>query len=162
MTRVALLVPANYQQIIDKYQTAARTLGVSLHPVEVRSREEFEQAFDRIADAHLEGIMMSPTRLIFQSRTLLARLALMRRLPLMAGNRTYTEAGALMSYGPDTPATFRHAAVYLDKFLRGKKPADLPVEQPTKVELVVNLKTAETLGITLPQSILFRVDEVIE
>jgi len=97
-----------------------------------------------------------------QSRTLIARLALKRRLPLMVGTRVYLEAGALMSYGPDTPAIFRHAALYVDKILKGKKPADLPVEQPTKLELVVNLKTAKELGITFPQSIMVQAEEVIE
>jgi len=162
MTRVALLVRANDQQNIDQYQTAASALGLSIQPVEVRSREEFEQAFDRIADARLEYIMMPPNRLMGQSRKLLARLALMHRLPLMVGTRVYLEAGALMSYGPDTPGIFRHAAVYVDKILKGKKPADLPVEQPTKLELVVNLKTAKELGITFPPFIMVQADEVIE
>jgi putative ABC transport system substrate-binding protein len=160
MTRVALLIRGHDQETIDEYQTAASALGI--HPVEVRSREEFERAFDRIADARLEGIMMPPAGLLGQNRALLARLALMRRLPLMVDTRAYMEPGALMSYGPDTPAMFRYLAVYVDKILKGKKPADLPVEQPTKLELVVNLKTAEALGITLPQSILIRADEVIE
>jgi putative ABC transport system substrate-binding protein len=160
MTRVALLVKANDQQSIDQYQSAASALGQSIHPVEVRSREEFEPAFDRIADARLEGIMMPPAGLLDQSRTLLARLALMRRHPLMVGTRAYMEPGALMSYGPDTPEIFRHMAVYVDKILKGKKPADLPVELPTKFRLIVNLKTAETLGLIFPQSIL--ADEVIE
>jgi putative tryptophan/tyrosine transport system substrate-binding protein len=127
--------------------------------VEVR-REEFERAFDRIADARMEGIMMEPTGLLGQNRTLLARLALMRRLPLMVGTRAYMEPGALMSYGPDQPALFRHMAVYIDKILKGKKPADLPVEQPTKLELVVNLKTAKELGITFPPSIMVQAEEV--
>jgi putative ABC transport system substrate-binding protein len=162
MTRVALLVRANDQQTIDEYQTAASTLGLSIHPVVVRSREEVEPAFDRIADARLEGIVMPPGGLAQKYRTLFARLALMHRLPLMGGRRFYTEDGALMSYGPDVPATFRRAAVYVDKILNGKKPADLPVEQPTKVELTVNLKTAESLGITLPPILLERADEVIE
>jgi putative ABC transport system substrate-binding protein len=162
MTRVALLVRAGNQQDIDQYQTAASALGLSIHPVEVRSREEFEQAFDTIADARLEGIMMPAARLLGKNRTLLGRLALMRRLPLMVETRAYMKPGALMSYGPDTPAMSRYAAVYIDKILKGKKPADLPVEQPTNLELLVNLKTAETLGITFPQSILFRADEVIE
>jgi putative ABC transport system substrate-binding protein len=161
MTRVAVLAKAN-DSAIAEYQTAASALGLSLHPVEVRSREEFERAFDRIADEHLEGIMAGPYALLAQGRAPLARLALMRRLPFMGFNRRFAEAGALMSYGPDTPAIFRHMAVYVDKILKGKKPADLPVEQPTKYELIVNLKTAETLGITLPQSILFGADEVIE
>jgi putative ABC transport system substrate-binding protein len=162
MTRVALLVRANDQQNIDQYQTAASALGLSIQPVEVRSREEFEQAFDRIADARLEGIMMPPSGFISQNRTLFARLALMRRLPLMGGHRAYVEAGALMSYGPDIRATYRRAAVYVDKILKGEKPADLPVEQPTKVELVVNLKTAKELGITVPQILLAGANEVIE
>jgi putative ABC transport system substrate-binding protein len=140
MTRVALLVPANSP----------------------KSREEFEGAFDSIADARLEGIMMPPARLMYQSRALLARLALMHRLPLMVGHRVYLEAGALMSYGPDVLGIFRHAALYVDRIIKGKKPADLPVELPTKLELIVNLKIAEALGLTFPQSILFRADEVME
>jgi putative ABC transport system substrate-binding protein len=111
MTRVALLVPADYRQTIDEYQTAASALGLSIQPVKVRSREEFEQAFDRIADARLEGIMMPAAGLLTQSRTLIARLALMRRLPLMVGHRVYMEPGALMSYGLDVPGIFRHAAI---------------------------------------------------
>jgi putative ABC transport system substrate-binding protein len=162
MTRVALLVRADNQQTIDEYQTAASALGLSIQPVKVRSREEFEQAFDRIADARLEYIMMPPQRVLGPNRTLLARMALMRRLPLMVGTRAYMEPGALMSYGPDVPGTFRHAAVYVDKILKGKKPADLPVEQPTKLELLVNLKIAETLGITFPPSIMVQAEEMIE
>jgi putative ABC transport system substrate-binding protein len=162
VTRAALLVKADWQQTIDQYQTAARALGLSIHPVKVRSREEFEGAFDRIADARLEGIVMPQSGLMTQSRTLIARLALMHRLPLMAGHRVYMEAGAVMSYGPDQPGIFRHAAVYVDKILKGKKPADLPVEQPTKLELVVNLNTAKKLGITFPQSIMVQAEEVIE
>jgi putative ABC transport system substrate-binding protein len=161
MTRVALLVEAD-QQTIDLYQTAASALGLSIHPVVVRSREEFERAFDRIADEHLEGIMAGPYALLAQGRTPLAQLAMMHRLPFMGFNRRFAHTGALMSYGADKPAMFRRAAVYVDKILKGKKPADLPIEEPTKVELLVNLKTAETLGITIPQSILFRADELIE
>jgi putative ABC transport system substrate-binding protein len=128
----------------------------------VRSREEFEQAFDRIADARLEGIIMPPSGLMGQSRTLIARLALMHRLPLMVGTRVYMEAGALMSYGPDTPGIFRRPAVYVDKILKGEKPADIPVEEPTIFELVINLKTAKTLGLTVPQILLAGADKVIE
>jgi putative ABC transport system substrate-binding protein len=162
MTRVALLVEANSPKTIDRYQTAASALGISIHPLEVHSREEFERAFDRIADARLEGIMMPPQGLMGQSRALIARWALMRRLPLMVGTRVYMEPGALMSYGPDNAASFRYAAVYIDKILKGKKPADLPIEQPTKLELVVNLKTAKELGITFPPSIMVQAEEVIE
>ena len=162
MTRVALLVRADNQQDIDDYQAAASALGLSIQPVKVRSRDEIEQAFDRIADARLEGIMMPPQRVLGPNRALIARLALMRRLPLMVGTRAYLEPGALMSYGPDTPAILRHAAIYIDKILKGKKPADLPIEQPTKIELVVNLKTAKELGITFPPSIMVQAEEVIE
>jgi putative tryptophan/tyrosine transport system substrate-binding protein len=165
MTRVALLVDANdpdanNQQTIDAHQTAASALGLSIHPVEVRSREEFERAFDRIADEHLEGIMAGPYSLLGQGRALLARLAMMHRLPFMGFNRRFAQAGALMSYGPDAPAIFRRAAVYVDKILKGKKPADLPVEQPMKFELLVNLKTAKELGITFPPSIMVQAEEV--
>jgi putative ABC transport system substrate-binding protein len=159
MTRVALLVRADNQQDIDDYQAAASALGLSIQPVKVRSREEIEQAFDRIADARLEGIMMPPQRVLGPNRALIARLALMRRLPLMVGNRVYMEPGALMSYGPATAAIWRHMAVYVDKILKGKKPADLPVEQLTKLELVVNLRTAKELGITFPPSIMVQADE---
>jgi putative ABC transport system substrate-binding protein len=162
MTRVALLVRADWLQTIDHYQTAGSALGLSVQPVKVRSREEFEQAFDRIDDARVEGIVMPPTGLMGQSRTLIARLALMRRLPLMVGTRVYMEPGALMSYGPDTPAIFPRAAVYVDKILKGEKPADLPVEEPMKLELLINLKTAKALGITVPQILLAGADEVIE
>jgi putative ABC transport system substrate-binding protein len=162
MTRVALLIPAHAQDDIDLYQTAASALGVSIQPVKVRSREEFEQAFDKIADARLDGIMMPPNRLVAASRTLIARLALMHRLPLMVGHRAYMEPGALMSYGADVPGMIRYMAVYVDKILKGKKPADLPIEQPTKLELIVNLKTAETLGITIPPSLMVQADELIE
>ena len=106
--------------------------------------------------------MMPPQRVLGPNRALLARLALMRRLPLMVGTRAYMEPGALMSYGPDTPAIYRYMAVYVDKILKGKKPADLPVEQPTKVELLVNLKIAETLGITFPPSIMVQAEELID
>jgi putative tryptophan/tyrosine transport system substrate-binding protein len=166
MTRVALLVNANDQQAmhrhIDETQTAASALGLSVHPVEVRSLEEFERAFDRIADARLEGIAVTANALLWQGRTLPAQLALVRRLPLMGVSRAFMEPGALMTYGPDLPAIFRRAAVYVDKILKGEKPANLPVEQPTKFELIVNLKTANALGITIPPSIMVRADEVIE
>jgi putative ABC transport system substrate-binding protein len=162
ITRVALLVEEDDEQEIVRNQTAASALGLSILPYMVHSSEEFERAFNTIADARSEGIVMPPSKLGFQSRALVARWALMRRLPLMVGRRTYMDVGALMSYGPDTPAIYHHAAVHVDKILKGKKPADLPVELPMKYELVVNPKTAETLGITIPQSILFRADEVIE
>jgi putative tryptophan/tyrosine transport system substrate-binding protein len=100
--------------------------------------------------------------LLWQGRTLLAQLALVRRLPLMGVSRAFMEPGALMTYGPDLPAIFRRAAVYVDKILKGEKPANLPVEQPTKFELIVNLETANALGITIPPSIMVRADEVIE
>jgi putative ABC transport system substrate-binding protein len=106
--------------------------------------------------------MMPPNELMGQNRKLLARLALTHRLPLMVGHRVYLEPGALMSYGPDYPGLFRHLATYVDKILKGKKPADLPVEQPTKFELLVNLKIAETLGITFPPSIMVQAEELID
>jgi putative tryptophan/tyrosine transport system substrate-binding protein len=132
MTRVALLVKATNQGYIDEYQTAASALGISIHPVKVSFREEFEGAFDRIAEARLEGIMMPPQGLMGQSRALIARLALMHRLPLMVGTRAYMEPGALMSYGADTPAIFRHAAVYVDKILKGRDRPTCPSNSPRR------------------------------
>ena len=105
---------------------------------------------------------MGQSALFFTQRTRLAELALASRLPTMAGDPGYAEAGGLMHYGPDILDSFRRVAVYVDKLLKGTQPAELPVEQPTKFELVINLKTAQALGITMPPSLLILADEVIK
>jgi putative ABC transport system substrate-binding protein len=166
MTRVALLANANDQQamhrFMDETKTAATALGLDVQPVEVRSLGDFEQAFDKMVDSRLEGIVVYPDGLVYQGRTLMAQYARTRHLPLMVFSRESLVAGALMSYGPDYQNIFRRAAVYVDKILKGEKPADLPVELPTKFQFFINLKTAKALGIDVPPSLLTRADEVIE
>jgi putative tryptophan/tyrosine transport system substrate-binding protein len=166
IARVALVVNANDQQTKDRVVAenvgAARALGLELQPVEVRSVQDFGQAFDRIVDSGSEGIVVYPDGLTYQGRALLAQYARERRLPLVVFSRESLDAGALMSYGPDYKDIFRRAAFYVDKILKGEKPADLPVELPTKFELFVNLKTAKSLGIELPPTLVTRADDVIE
>jgi putative tryptophan/tyrosine transport system substrate-binding protein len=166
MTRVALLVNANNQQVTQRYieetKTAATALGLDVQPVEVRSLGDFEQAFDKVVEGRLEGVAVPADPLFYQGRTLMAQSARTRRIPLMVYSRQTLEAGALMSYGPDQRKIFRRAAVYVDKILKGEKPADLPVELPTKFEFLINNKTAKAIGLTISESILLRADEVIE
>jgi len=166
MTRVALLVNANNPQTtkryIDETQTAATGLGLDVRAVEVRALTDFDQVFDRIVDGRLEGVAVPADPLFYQGRSLMAQAAITRRLPLMAYSRETLEAGALMSYGTDQRRIFRRAAVYVDKILKGEKAADLPVEQPTKFEFLINNRTAKAIGYTISESLLLRADEVIE
>jgi putative ABC transport system substrate-binding protein len=165
-SRVALLVngndPQGMRRYVDESQTAAGALGVSIYPVEVRSLQEFGQAFDKILAERLEAVVVPADGLFYQGRVLLAQSALERRLPLIVYSRETLEAGALMSYGADQRAIFRRSATYVDKILKGERPADLPVEQPTKFETLINLKTSKALGLAIPEMILVRADEVIE
>jgi len=143
-------------------KTAAPTLRVSLQSLEVRDANEFEGAFDSITRTGANGlIVLSDTFATFH-RARLADLAAKHGLPTVYGHRQYIEAGGLISYGPSLTDNYRHAANYVDKILRGAKPADLPVEQPTKFELVINLKTAKALGLDVPPQLLARADEAIE
>jgi putative ABC transport system substrate-binding protein len=166
MTRVALLVNANNHEMttryIDETKAAATAMGLDVRPVEVGSLADLNDAFDKIVTGRLEGVTVPAEPLFYQGRSLVAQAANMRRLPLMVHSRELLEAGALMSYGPDQRRIFRRAAVYVDKILKGEKPADLPVEQPTKFELLINNKTARAIGFTIPESLLLRADEVIE
>jgi putative ABC transport system substrate-binding protein len=166
MTRVALLVNANDNQGIVLYlgetRRAATALGLDVQPVEVRSIADFEQACDKIVEGHFDGIVVGPDGLFFQGRSAIAQSALKRRLPLMMFSRETLQAGALMSYGPDVRAIFRRTAFYIDKIVKGEKPRDLPVEQPTKFDFLINLATAKALGVELDPLLLARADEVIE
>jgi putative ABC transport system substrate-binding protein len=166
IARVALVANANDQQTLDRVveenRAAAAALGLEIQPMEVRSLQDFEQAFNKIVDNRLEGVVVYPDGLTYQGRALLAQYARERRLPLVVFSRETVAAGALMSYGPDYQNIFRRAAFYVDKILKGEKPADLPVELPTKFELFVNLKTARSLGVELSPTLLARADEVIE
>jgi putative ABC transport system substrate-binding protein len=141
---------------------AARVLGLQLHVVELRRAEELDTAFTAMIRAGADAlIVLSDPALIGLMRGRIADLAATHRLPAMYNWRDYVAAGGLMSYGPSLPDIHRHAATYVDKILKGAKPADLPVEQPTTFELVINLKTAEALGLTIPPTLLFQADEVI-
>ena len=141
-------------------EEAARALGLQLKPAAVRAPEDFEAAFKAVSGAH--GLLNIDTPLFTTYRTQLVELAARNRLPAIWSNGIIVEAGGLMSYGTYIPALFRRAATYVDKVFKGARPGDLPVEQPTKFELVINLKTAKALGLTIPQSLLQRADQVIE
>jgi len=165
-SRLALLVNANdqrgMQRYIDETQTAATSLGVTVQAVEVRSLPDFEHAFEQVTNSGLEGVVLPADGLFYQGRFRLAELAVGRRIPLVAYSRETLEAGALMSYGSDQRAIFRRAGAYVDRILKGERAADLPVEQPTRFELLINLKTAKALGVILSPTLLARADEVIE
>ena len=141
---------------------AAASLGVELKVVGARAPEEFESAFRAMSETRPQALFVLADGMFFAHRTRLADLALMHRLPTMLATKEYVAAGGLMSYGADYPDLYRRAGIYVDKILRGAKPADLPVEQPTKFELVINLKTAKALGLTIPPSVLGRADQIIE
>jgi putative tryptophan/tyrosine transport system substrate-binding protein len=142
-------------------RAAARTLGFEEHLLELRRPEDIEPAIESVK-GHADALYVVTDPLVNTHRTRINTLALGARLPTIHGERGYVEAGGLVSYGPNVPDLFRRAADYADKILRGSKPDDLPVEQPTRFDLVVNLKTAKALGLTIPPSLLARADQVIE
>jgi putative ABC transport system substrate-binding protein len=141
---------------------AARTLGLQLQSVELSRAEDLERALSAVTNQRAQGLVVLPSPVTNPSRIQIATFAQRNRLPTIYGPSWFVEAGGLMSYGTNTAERWRRAATYVDKILKGAKPADLPVEQPTKFELVVNLKTAKALGVTIPQSVLVRADLVIE
>ena len=162
--RVAILSnPTNayHQLAIRELDGAARSLGVQLQLLEARGPNEFDGAFAAMAKESVGALLVLSDAMLNSHATRLADLAARGRLPAVYGVRESVEAGGLMSYGPSFLDSFRRAATYVDKILKGAKPGDLPVEQPTKFELVINLKTAKSLGLTIPQSVLVRADEVI-
>jgi putative ABC transport system substrate-binding protein len=143
-------------------ENAARSLGMQLHALEVRRAEELERAFAAATSAGVGALIVWRNFLIDTHRTRILQLATQRRLPVMAELREYVDDGGLMFYGPSLPHLYRRAATYVDKILQGTAPADLPMEQPTKFELVLNRKTAQALGITFPPTLLVLADEVIQ
>jgi len=142
-------------------QATARTLSLAVTTSEIRRAEDIAPAFEVLKD-RADALYICPDPLMNTNRTRINILAVGARLPTMHGVREYVEAGGLMSYGPNPPDLFRRAADYVDKILRGTKPGDIPVEQPTKFDLVVNLTTAKVLGLTVSPTLLARADEVIE
>jgi len=165
VSRVAFLwnpVPPGAGTSKNVVESAARKLRVTFQSVEVRGRNDFEGAFAAMVREHANGLVVATDPVMVGPRGQVVLLAARSRLPAVYGLREFAEAGGFMSYGPNIADLFRRAATYVDKILKGAKPGDLPVEQPTKFELVINLKTAKALGLTIPPSLLGRADEVIQ
>ena len=166
--RVAVLwLPGALGERLDKEMVtgadvAARALGVRLQFVEARGPDEFDRAFSDMSSARAGALTVLPSNRFLREHRRLVDLAAKNRLPAVYTSREFVDAGGLMSYGANQPDLFRRAATYVDKILKGAKPADLPVEQPTKFELVINLKTAKTLGLTIPPTLLLQADEVLQ
>jgi putative ABC transport system substrate-binding protein len=147
---------------LEAADVAARALGVQLQVVEARGPEDFDRAFSDMTRARADALAVPAINLFTLERRRLVNLAAKNRLPAVYPNRDFVDAGGLMSYGPDLAEMSRRAASYVDKILKGARPGDMPVERPTKFELVINLKTAKALGLTIPPSLLQRADQVIE
>jgi len=164
--RVALLYnpsdSASSRRTVESVTKAADSLRISIRPYEARIPEEIDHAFSLMARDGNEAVFVAIDSMLFNQRHRVAERALAHRLPAMLTNRPGTQAGGLLSYGQDTRLSFRRVAYYVDKIFKGAKPAELPVEQPTKFELLINLKTARALRIVIPPALLARADEVIE
>jgi putative ABC transport system substrate-binding protein len=151
-----------HQDQLMRMEVVAPALGIHIRRVALYAPEELDRTFARLRRDRIGALRIQSDPITEQWRNRIAELAIKHRLPTMFDLRTYVEAGGLMSYGPETSDLYRRAAGLVDRILKGAKPADLPVEQPTKFELVINLKTAKALGLTIPQSVLVRADEVIQ
>jgi putative ABC transport system substrate-binding protein len=163
--RVAVLwnpTTPSHLQVMKAVEVAAESLGVQLLSAPTITIADFDGVFSTMTRERVDGFLVPSSPLTNSERVPLADLALKSRLPGIFVNKENVEAGGLMSYGADFNYMYRHAAVYVDKILKGKKPADLPVEQASKYELVINLKTAKSIGLTIPESFLVRADKVIE
>ena len=147
---------------LRELEQAAGALALPLHIVEVQGLQALEEVGSALTTTQADALMVVPSALFFQQRTRLVEFMAQHRLPAMYEGREFVEAGGLIAYGPSLPALWRRAAHYVDKILKGTKPADLQVEQPTQFELVINLKTAKALGITIPPTLLCQADEVIQ
>ena len=162
VTRIAVFgVPAHLPHFVTEMEATARELGVQLQFLVIRGADEFESAFNAATREGAGALLILPSPLFALNERRIAALTVKRRLPAIFWRRLFAEAGGLMSYGPSLADNWRRAAVLVGKILKGAKPADLPVERPTKFELVINLKTAQELGLTIPPTLLFQADEVI-
>jgi putative tryptophan/tyrosine transport system substrate-binding protein len=165
VTRVAVLRDASQGFTINVFtavQTAAPSLGMEVIPVNMRDASEIEQSVANFARSPNGGLIPSPSAAVVQHRDLIVTLAARHKLPAIYWERFFVTAGGVISYGPDITEAFRQAAGYVDRILKGEKPADMPVQAPTKFELAINLKTAKALGLTVPPSLLASANEVIE
>src|SRR5437867_518846 len=158
--RVAVLFGPAYPR--KETEIAAQPLGIQIIPLLVRGLGDFEPAFETARKGNADALLTSPHPLVNAVRERIVEFAAKNRLPAMYGGPEFVEAGGLMSYAPSYPDLFRRTATYVDKILKGAKPADLPVEQPTKFELVINMKTAKALGLTIPSTLLLRADQLLE
>ena len=163
-TRVAVLrVSGRLQDLVVRdMSAAARQLGTELQPIEVRGENDVASAFEAAVKGRAQAILSTQSPLFWRLRGQIAQLALKHRLPSLSGEPTAAEAGTLLFFGPDVMDGCQRSAKYVDRILKGAKPADLPVEQPTKINLVVNVKTARAVGVRVPQSLLLRADRVVE
>jgi putative ABC transport system substrate-binding protein len=165
LPRVAVLVnPVNPSNVtaLKSVQSAAQRVGVKVLPVEARTAQEIENAFPMMIQGNASAVIVMSDPIFIQQHRQIAELAAKNQLPSVSSNREYVEAGGLMSYGPNLAEQFRRAATYVDKIFKGAKPGDLPVEQSTTFELLINRKTAKALGLTVPSELLLRADRVIE
>ena len=166
LSRIGLLVnprdPDNARRSIEEMKAAANQLKISTQVAEARTPDDIEPAFSTLAGGHVDGVMIMLDSMFNNERDIVARFGLKHRLPTMVLTSEMVKSGGLIAYGADFPDIFRHAAGYVDRILKGAKPADLPVEQPTKFNLAVNLKTAKALGLEISPQLLARADEVIE
>jgi putative tryptophan/tyrosine transport system substrate-binding protein len=165
LSRVAVLWnPANPGNALQLKEvgTACQILGLHWHDAAVRGPGELAGAFDVIVSAKSNGLLTVEDSMLGSYRSRIVASAARARLPAIYAFRQFVDAGGLMSYGPNVPDSFRRSAVYVDKVLKGARPADLPIEQPTRFELVINLKTAKALGLTIPQTLMQRADQLID
>jgi putative tryptophan/tyrosine transport system substrate-binding protein len=161
LSHVALLTPFDgVRAIVSGTEGAARSLGLQVSTTLVRNPSDVDHAFSSMPGAHVGGVIVDLA--LRQHQKQILALALKSRLPTISGPREFVEAGGLVAYGPNFPDLFRRSAAYVDKILKGAKPADLPIEQPTKFDLVVNLKTAKALGLTVPRTVILQAEQVIE
>ena len=163
--RIAVLLnPANPSNFIflEETEVAAKKLGIALQPLEVRSPHDIERAFEAAIQQRANALTAFDDPVIHSARARIIALAAKYRLPAVYGTREFADEGGLLTYGPNRPDLYRRTAIFVDKILKGAKAADLPVEQPTRFELIVNLKTAKTLDLEVPTSLLLRANEVIE
>ena len=166
LNRVALLVNPRdatvMKQVIGQVQAAAATLAINVQPFEAGTPQDIDHAFAQMAQQGMKAVLRSNDSMLFNERQRIANLAIAHRLPMMSLVRQDAQSGILMSYGPDFRTLFRRSAVFVDKIIKGEKPGDLPIEQPVRFELILNLKTAKALGIEIPLLMQQRADEVIE
>ena len=166
LSRVAVLVNPGQAQlhaaVLKSIQAEAQRTGIKVLPVEARTPEEIERGFATMRRERAEAAIIATDAFFLGQRRQIAELALKNRIATMFANRESTKAGTLMSYGVDLADSYRYAATYVDKILKGAKPADLPIEQPTRIHMAINRKTAKALGLTIPQELILRADEVIE